>query len=75
MNDYTRSRIIEEAEALIAEKGVFGMSIGELAERSRTSKGSVQYYFKTKQGIVERNGNTETRHSKNVGSKDERNLI
>ena len=52
MKDETTEKIIEAASALIAERGVWGMSIGEIAAQVGVSKGTMHYYFPTKQDLV-----------------------
>ncbi|MBO4385217.1 MAG: TetR/AcrR family transcriptional regulator [Clostridia bacterium] len=54
MKDASEERIIKAAVRLIAERGVYGMSLGEVAALASVSKGNVQYGFKTKQALVEK---------------------
>ncbi|MCR5611198.1 MAG: TetR/AcrR family transcriptional regulator [Clostridiales bacterium] len=54
MKDASEDKIIESAIKLISERGVYGMSLGEVALAASVSKGAVQYSFKTKQALVEK---------------------
>jgi len=47
----TISDIIAIATAEFAEKGLAGARIDEIAERTRTSKRMIYYYFKSKEGL------------------------
>lgn len=53
MNDGTVERILDTAQELIAERGVYGMSFGEIALGVGVSKGTLSYYFPTKQALTE----------------------
>ena len=47
----TIADIIAIATAEFAEKGLAGARIDEIAERTRTSKRMIYYYFKSKEGL------------------------
>jgi TetR/AcrR family transcriptional repressor of nem operon len=47
----TRERVIEEAAALIREKGFRATSIGDVLERAGVQKGSFYYYFPSKEDL------------------------
>ncbi len=47
----TRERILEAAEAVFSEKGFHETAIDEIVKASGTSKGSVYFYFSTKEEI------------------------
>jgi TetR/AcrR family transcriptional repressor of nem operon len=47
----TRERVIEEAAALIREKGFRSTSIGDVLERAGVQKGSFYYYFPSKEDL------------------------
>ncbi|MGO4102910.1 TetR family transcriptional regulator [Leifsonia sp. YAF41] len=48
----TRERILATAAIEFAERGYAGTSIGDIAEKSGTGKGLVQYYFKAKSDLA-----------------------
>lgn len=52
MKEGLTESITERASELIAQRGVYGMSIGEIASGLDVSKGSIHYYFPSKQAIV-----------------------
>lgn len=52
MKDGTSERIIEIASRLFADRGVPGTSLGDVAKEVGVSKGTLYYYFPTKQDIV-----------------------
>ena len=47
----TREHVIEEAAALIREKGFRSTSIGDVLERAGVQKGSFYYYFPSKEDL------------------------
>jgi AcrR family transcriptional regulator len=49
--DRTRANIIEIATHEFSEKGLSGARIDEIAERTRTSKRMIYYYFESKEGL------------------------
>lgn len=49
--DRTRANIIEVATHEFSEKGLSGARIDEIAERTRTSKRMIYYYFESKEGL------------------------
>ena len=52
MKDATARSILDAAGAIVAERGVWGLSLGELAKELGVSKGTLSYYFPTKQALV-----------------------
>lgn len=52
MKDATARSIIDSASRLIAERGVWGMSLGDIAKELSLSKGTLSYYFPTKQALT-----------------------
>jgi len=48
----TRERILATAATEFAERGYAGTSIGDIAEKSDTGKGLVQYHFKAKSDLA-----------------------
>ena len=53
MKDGTADTIISTAAAFISERGVFGTSLGDIAKEVGISKGTLYYYFPTKQALCE----------------------
>lgn len=53
MKSGVSEKILEAAEELIAERGVYGMSFGEIARRVGVSKGTLNYYYPSKQALVD----------------------
>jgi len=51
--ELTRARIIAAARALITEKGVAGLRIGEITEHADVALGSFYNYFSSKEELVE----------------------
>jgi AcrR family transcriptional regulator len=49
--DRTKADIIEIATHEFSEKGLSGARIDEIAERTRTSKRMIYYYFESKEGL------------------------
>jgi len=49
--DRTKANIIEVATHEFSEKGLSGARIDEIAERTRTSKRMIYYYFESKEGL------------------------
>ena len=49
--DRTRANILEIATHEFSEKGLSGARIDEIAERTRTSKRMIYYYFESKEGL------------------------
>jgi AcrR family transcriptional regulator len=49
--DRTRANIIEIATHEFSEKGLSGARIDEIAEKTRTSKRMIYYYFESKEGL------------------------
>lgn len=49
--DRTRADILEVATHEFSEKGLSGARIDEIAERTRTSKRMIYYYFESKEGL------------------------
>ena len=49
--DRTKANIVEIATAEFSEKGLSGARIDEIAERTRTSKRMIYYYFESKEGL------------------------
>lgn len=49
----TRQLIIETAQRLFNERGLDGVSIGDIAAEMKISKGNITYYFSRKQDILE----------------------
>ena len=52
MKDGTDERILEAAAELISERGVFGMSLGDIAKKVGVSKGTLYYYYPTKEALT-----------------------
>lgn len=53
MKDGTADNIISIAAELFSSLGAFGTSLGEVAKRAGISKGTLYYYFPTKQALCE----------------------
>lgn len=51
--DAASERIIQNASALFAERGVFGTSLGYVAKLSGISKGTLYYYYPTRGALLE----------------------
>ncbi|MEZ4472056.1 MAG: TetR/AcrR family transcriptional regulator [bacterium] len=49
----TASRILDAAEALLAEAGFDGMSVGGVAQAAEVNKALVFYHFKSKAGLMD----------------------
>ena len=47
-----RERVLEEAWALLAERGLADLSLSELGRRLDTSAGHLSYYFGSKNGLL-----------------------
>lgn len=54
MKDASEEKIIAAAVGLIAERGVYGTSLGEIALAASVPKSAVQYCFKTKRALIEK---------------------
>lgn len=52
MKEKTADLIIETASELFAARGVYGASLGDVAKELGLSKGTLYYYFPTKDGLV-----------------------
>ena len=50
--EHPRERVIEEAWALLAERGLAELSLSELGRRLDTSAGHLSYYFGSKNGLL-----------------------
>jgi AcrR family transcriptional regulator len=50
--DKTRTRILEVAENLIAQKGYEGAGMGEIAKQTGINKATIYYHFKDKKDIL-----------------------
>lgn len=48
----THDRILDAAEALFGEKGFKATSVRDVSARARTSPGSINYYFGSKNGLI-----------------------
>jgi AcrR family transcriptional regulator len=48
----TRSQLIHAARALVIEKGVAALRIGEITDRADVGRGSFYNYFDTKEGLL-----------------------
>ena len=53
MREGTTERILEIASRLIAERGVYGASFGDISAEAGMSKGTLHYYYPSKQALVE----------------------
>ena len=51
--DATRANIIEVATREFAENGLDGARVDEIAEKTRTSKRMIYYYFESKEGLYQ----------------------
>ncbi len=49
----TRTRILDAAEALIAERGFYGVSLREITAAAHANTAAVHYYFRRKEELVE----------------------
>jgi AcrR family transcriptional regulator len=47
----TRTRILEAAEDVFAEKGYYEALVEEIAQASKTSKGAIYFHFPNKEGL------------------------
>lgn len=47
----SRIAILDSAEALFAERGFFGVSVRDITEHARVRLASVNYHFRTKEGL------------------------
>lgn len=52
-NENTKDKILNVAEALFAEKGFDGTSMGEIAKQVGINKASIYYYFESKDKLLE----------------------
>jgi len=50
-NSVSRERILDEAEALFAEKGFHAVTVREITNRARCNLAAVNYHFGNKQGL------------------------
>ena len=53
MKSGVSEKILDVASELIAERGVYGMSFGDIALKVGVSKGTLNYYYPSKQELVE----------------------
>ena len=53
MKDGTAERILETASDLFARQGAYGTSLGDIAKSVGISKGTLYYYYTTKQDVVD----------------------
>ena len=53
VNEGMTNTVIEAASAFFAERGVWGTSLGDIAKEVGISKGTLYYYFPTKDALVE----------------------
>ena len=53
MKNGTDDPILSAASELIEERGVYGMSLGDIARDLDMSKGTLYYHYPTKQAVVE----------------------
>lgn len=53
MKDGTAESILSTASELIEERGAWGMSLGEIAKALDMSKGTLYYYYPSKQSLIE----------------------
>lgn len=53
MNSGVSEKILDLASELIAERGVWGMSFGDIAKGVGISKGTLSYYYPNKQALVD----------------------
>ena len=53
MKDNTSEMILRSAEDLFAEQGAYGTSLGDIAKSVGISKGTLYYYYPTKQDVVD----------------------
>ena len=51
-DDVTKERVLAAAMALIAQHGESGLRLADVAERAATSIGSIQHYFRNREGLV-----------------------
>ncbi|MFA6449474.1 MAG: TetR family transcriptional regulator [bacterium] len=49
----TRDKLLNAAESLFIERGYDGTSVSDIAERSKTTKGHLYYYFKNKESLFD----------------------
>ena len=50
--DLTRQAILDAAEQCFAETGVAGVSLGQIAQRARVTRGAIYWHFRGKADIV-----------------------
>src|ERR1700686_4510174 len=48
----TRRRIVQAAAELVAEKGAAGMSLDDVGERARASRGQLYHYFDDRDDLM-----------------------
>lgn len=53
MNDSMANSIIDTASAFFADRGVYGTSLGDIAKSLGISKGTLYYYYPSKQDVVD----------------------
>lgn len=53
MKDGTAERILEAASELFAEQGALGTSLGDIAKATGLSKGTLYYYYPSKQDVID----------------------
>ncbi|MBM4363453.1 MAG: TetR family transcriptional regulator, partial [Deltaproteobacteria bacterium] len=52
-SEASRNQVIRAAVALLAERGLAGSSVGDIARAAGLSKGAVHYHFDSKQDLLE----------------------
>jgi AcrR family transcriptional regulator len=53
-SEESRQQVLDAAIAVLAEKGVAGTSVQDIANQARMSKGAVHYHFESKDELLER---------------------
>lgn len=52
VGDATRTRLMQAAERLIAERGVDAVSVRDITAAADTNSASIHYHFKSKEGLI-----------------------
>jgi len=52
VGDATRTRLMQAAERLIAERGLEGVSVRDITAAAETNSASIHYHFQSKEGLV-----------------------
>jgi AcrR family transcriptional regulator len=52
VGDATRTRLMEAAERLIAERGVDAVSVRDITAAADTNSASIHYHFQSKEGLI-----------------------